>query len=114
MDNEGFQKTHGVKDARKLNGSFYDARAPVANPANPPDEWNQLKMLCRGADIKCWINAVQVFDVDIADWTEAGVNPDGTTNKFKRPLAEFPRSGHIGFQNHGQEVWFKDVVIRRL
>ena len=114
MDNEGFQKTHGVKDARKLNGSFYDAQAPASDPSRPVGDWNHLRMRCMGPEIKFWINGIPVIAVDIDDWSEAGKNPNGSTNKFKRPLRNFPRSGHIGFQNHGQKVWFKNIRIRSL
>ncbi|MAS94122.1 MAG: hypothetical protein CMO55_13075 [Verrucomicrobiales bacterium] len=114
MDNVGFQKTHGEKDARKLNGSFYDAKAPSANPANPVGEWDKLVLKCVGPRITCSINGVQVFDVDVNDWPEVGKNPDGTTNKFKTAIKDKPRKGYIGLQNHGQVVWFKDVSIKSL
>ncbi len=114
MDNEGFQKTHGKKDAKKLNGSFYDAKAPSSDPAKPVGEWNTFKLTCKGRRIRLSINGVQVFDVDVDDWDTAGKNPDGTNNKFKTALKDLPRTGRIGLQNHGQVVWFKDIVIKPL
>lgn len=114
MDNEGFQKTHGKKDAKKLNGSFYDAKAPSSNPANPVGEWNSFKLICKGPRVRLAINGVQVFDVNVDDWDTAGLNPDGTKNKFKTALKELPRNGLIGLQNHGQVVWFKDIAIKKL
>lgn len=114
MDNEGFQKTHGPKEPRKLNGSFYEGAAPLANPANPVGEWDTLTLKAVGTEMTCHINGVKVFDVDVNDWPEVGKNPDGTPNKFKVAIKDKPRSGFIGFQNHGQYVWFKDVKIRKL
>lgn len=114
MDNEGFQKEHGPRDERKLNGSFYDGKAPSSDPANPVGEWNAFRLTCDGPRIQIAINGVQVIDVNVDDWDTAGVNPDGTTNKFKTAFKDLPRNGKIGFQNHGQVVWFKDVKIRRL
>jgi len=114
MDNEGFQATHGKKDARKLNGSFYDARAPQEHPVNPPGEWNALRLRCEGPVITCWINGVRTFEVDVEDWDTAGRNPDGTANKFRQALADLPRGGRIGLQNHGQYVWFRAIRIREL
>jgi len=114
MDNEGFQKTHGKKDLRKLNGSFYDAKGPSSHPENPPGEWNTFKLRCEGPIIQCWINGTQTFKVNVDEWTTPLKNPDGTTNKFKTALKDLPRKGFVGMQNHGQYVWFKDVVIERL
>ena len=114
MDNEGFQKTHGKKDERKLNGSFYDCQAPASDPQNPIGQWNDLTIRCQGPRIQFTINGVQVIDVDVNNWPEAGKNPDGTTNKFKTAMKDKPRIGHIGLQNHGQPVWFRNVSIREL
>jgi hypothetical protein len=112
MDNEGFQKTHGKKDAKKLNGSFYDAKAPSSNPAKPVGEWNTLRLMCRGPNVQIGINGTQVIDVDVDDWKTPRKNPDGTGNKFNTALKDLPRTGHIGLQNHGQKVWFKNIRIK--
>ena len=113
MDNEGFQKAKGmVLEKRKLNGSFYDGKAPSSDPSNPVGEWNTLELVCQGPVVKLSINGEETFEVNVDDWDTAGENPDGTSNKFKTALKDLPRVGRIGFQNHGQVVWFKDVMIR--
>lgn len=114
MDNEGFQKSHGKKDGRKLNGSFYDAQAPSSDPSNPAGQWNRLKLSCEGPRVRIAINGTEVIDVDVDQWDTPGENPDGSTNKFKTALKDLPRTGRIGLQNHGQVVWFKDIKIRPL
>lgn len=114
MDDEGYQKSHGPLDARKLNGSFYEGKPASAQPAKGPGQWNTLTLKCVGPRMTCAINGVEVFDVDVNDWPEAGKNPDGTPNKFKVAIRDKPRRGRIGFQNHGQVVWFRDVKLRVL
>jgi len=114
MDNAGFQKTHGKKDDRKLNGTFYDAKAATSDPSKAIGLWNTMHLICKGTLIKLSINGVQTFSVNIDDWVTPGKNPDGSSNKFKNALKDFPRSGQIGFQNHGQEVWFRNIKVRQL
>lgn len=114
MDDAGYQKTHGTLDARKRNGSFYEGKAPEADPAKPVGEWNTFTLKCEGTRMVCTINGVQVFDVDVNDWPEAGKNPDGSPNKFKIAIKDKPRTGRIGLQNHGQVVWFKDIRVKPL
>jgi hypothetical protein len=29
-------------------------------------------------------------------------------------LKALPRTGHVGFQDHGHDVWFRNVRIRRM
>lgn len=114
MDNEGFQKAHGPRDDKKLNGSFYDGKAPTHDASNPVGEWNAFRLVCEGPRIRISINGDEVVDVNVDDYDTPGKNPDGSTNKFKTAFKDLPRKGRIGFQNHGQVVWFKDVRIRKL
>lgn len=114
MDDAGFQKTHGVKESKKLNGSFYDCKAPSADPAHPVGEWNKFKLTCTGPIVRVSINGIEVVNVDVDDWKQPAKNPDGTANKFKTALKNLPRKGHIGLQNHGQQVWFRDIAVRKL
>ncbi len=115
MDNEGFQKKANRKlPPRKLNGSFYDGVAPAKDFSKPVGQWNKLVLRCDGPVITCHLNGGQCFSVKVDDWDTPGKNPDGSENKFKHALKDLPRTGRIGFQNHGQVVWFKEVVIRPL
>ena len=112
MDDEGFQNSHGEKNPKNLNGAFYDAQAASSNPAKPAGQWNQMTVKCQGPTIQISINGVVVNEVDVDRWDTPNKNPDGTPNKFKTALKDLPRTGRIGFQNHGQVVWIKDVKIR--
>ena len=115
MDDEGFQKKAKKKlPPRKLNGSFYDGLAPTKDFSRPVGEWNAFRLLCDGPLITCYINGGKSFSVNLDHWDVPGKNPDGSANKFNHALKELPRKGRIGFQNHGQVVWFKDIAIRSL
>ena len=114
LDDEGFQKVKGKKDGKNLNGSVYDAQAASSNSAKPAGQWNRLKLTCRGPLVKVEINGVVVNEANLDRWETPRKNPDGSANKFKTALKDLPRKGQIGFQNHGQFVWFKDVSIRPL
>ena len=115
MDNEGFQKkTKRKLPPRKLNASFYDGVSPAGDFSNPVGQWNKLRLVCKGPVVTCRLNEKLAFSVNLDDWTEPGKNPDGTTNKFKTAFKDMPRKGRIGFQNHGQAVWFRNMLVRPL
>ena len=111
LDNAGFQKVKGPKDGKNLNGAFYDAQAATKDTSNPVGQWNEFRLTCQGSRAKVEINGVVVNEIDFDRWDTANANPDGTRNKFKTALKELPRTGRIGFQNHGQVVWIKDVRV---
>ena len=115
MDNEGFQKkAKKILPPRKLNASFYDGVAPKGEFSNPVGRWNQAELICKGPQVSFSLNGQLAFSINLDDWKKAGQNPDGTTNKFKTALKDLPRTGYIGFQNHGQVVWFRSIRINIL
>ena len=112
VDSKGFQKVKGKKDPRNLNGAFYDCQPATSDPQKPIGEWNEFRLNCEGTQLTIEINNVIVNQADISRWDTPNKNPDGSANKFKTALNRLPRTGRIGFQNHGQVVWFKDIRIQ--
>ncbi|MEK7407847.1 MAG: DUF1080 domain-containing protein [Acidobacteriota bacterium] len=92
-------------------GGIYDLAAPKENRFKP-GEWNHYRITCQGARISVELNGALTAEADLDQWTEARKNPDGSPNKFRRPLKDFARRGHIGFQDHGSPVSYRNILIR--
>ncbi|MFC1732527.1 DUF1080 domain-containing protein, partial [candidate division KSB1 bacterium] len=95
-------------------GSVYDCLPPSADTAKKAGEWNHFTITCRANRIYVVHNGVQIIDMDVDLWTEPRQNPDGTSNKFRTAIRDMPREGHIGLQDHGQPVWFRNLKIKGL
>jgi hypothetical protein len=95
-------------------GAIYDCQAPSRNAVRKPGEWNQVRITCRGSRIEVVLNGDPVIDMDLDRWTEPGKNPDGSKNKFPRAMKDFARVGHIGLQDHGRPVWYRNLRIKAL
>ncbi len=104
----------GIYDGKQVAGSLYDAQPPSESAGKPDGEWNTMTLTANGPHITVVLNGKTIIEANIDDWTTANQNPDGTKNKFKTPLKELPRSGHIGFQYHGQPVWYRNVKLKQL
>ena len=100
------------RDARTSAGALYGLIATRDKMLRPVGEYNEARVLVLGNHVEHWLNGVKVMEF------ERG------TQEFKaligkskfRGLSHFAvaRKGHVGLQHHGEEVWFRNVKIRRL
>jgi|LSQX01.1.fsa_nt_gb hypothetical protein len=98
---------HGRLPSTQSSAALYDVATPAFNMAQPPGEWNSYDMRVEGDTVIVIYNGWKVLDLDLSLMTM----PIG---KFDTPLAEQPKEGHIILQNHGDEVWFRNLKIRPL
>jgi hypothetical protein len=103
-----------TKMEKHFCAAIYDALEPSRNAEKQIGEWNAMRITARGPSIQVELNGEKVIDMDLDRWSEAGKNPDGTPNKFKKPLKDFPRKGFIGLQDHHKAVWFRNIRIKTL
>ncbi|MDF2714524.1 MAG: Oxidoreductase family, NAD-binding Rossmann fold [Paenibacillus sp.] len=99
---------------KNSSGALYDLVAPSLNAVRPAGEWNQIRITCDRNQIQLVLNGTTVVEADIDQWSVAGKNPDGTDNKFKYAWRDQPRAGHIGLQDHGGYVEFRNIKILEL
>ncbi|MBN2448223.1 MAG: DUF1080 domain-containing protein [Phycisphaerae bacterium] len=95
-------------------GAIFDCLAPSKNAVKQAGEWNHTALTCRGSKINIVLNGEPIIDMNLDDWTTAHKNPDGTDNKFNTAYKDMPRKGYIGFQDHGHDVWYRNVRIKPL
>jgi hypothetical protein len=106
VENPGGPDKHSV-------GAIYDLVPPVKN-AGKRDDWNKYVITVKGPSITVELNGEKVSVMDLDQWKEAGKNPDGSGNKYGKALKDFRREGHIGFQDHGHKVWYRNVRLKPL
>ena len=112
---------HATTDGTKHGqcGAVYDCLSPSKDANKKPGEWNHFVITCLDNKIYVNLNGEDIIDMDLNHWTEARKNPGppiaaGTDNKFRYAYKDMAREGHIGFQYHGNPVWFKNLKIKSL
>ena len=93
-------------------GAIYDLVAPSKNVGK--DGWNKLVITAKGKDIKVNLNGEDIASIDLDKYTEPRKSADGSKNKFKTALKDFKREGHIGFQDHGANVAYRNITLEAL
>ncbi len=116
--NTGFegQVLSGKGTGKHDMGAIYDLVGPTKNVTKPTGEWNTVEITCQGPVIRISVNGEQVSELNCDELDKPGLAGDGAKHKYKlkgepRAVKDFARSGHLGFQDHGQKVWYKNVKL---
>jgi hypothetical protein len=93
--------------------ALYDLVAPNAQkPLRPVGEYNRAHIVFQGNLGEHWLNGEKVvtFDLDSDDFKVRF-----EASKYE-PIPGFAekRKGHIVLQDHGDDVWFRNIKIREL
>ncbi len=96
-------------------GAIYDLVAPTKDVVKGGGEWNSLEIRCEGPTVSVKVNGEEVSTINCDDYDKPGLRTDGTPHKFTgKAIKDFPRRGYIGLQDHGHDVWYKNVKLKQL
>ncbi|SFD19527.1 protein of unknown function [Chitinophaga sp. CF118] len=97
------------KITKHNSGDLYDLKKAVSNAAKPVGEWNKVRILKKDGHLTFWLNGTKTVETTIgsAEWKEMLAN-----SKFKnwKGFGEYAK-GHIALQDHGDQVWYRDIKI---
>jgi hypothetical protein len=113
------QVMSGTNDGKHSFGSIYDLTATTKNAGKETGEWNTVEIRCYGPYINVKVNGEEIATMNCDEFDRPGVCPDGEKHKYQlngkpRAIKDFARAGHLGFQDHGHKVWYKNVKLLEL
>ena len=100
------------RGGNRTAGALYDLIAPRVHAAKPAAEWNQVRLVVNGNHVEHWLNGQKVVEFErfspalqtlIADSKYKNLKGFGDT-----------KTGHILLQDHGSEVWYRNIKLRPL
>lgn len=98
------------KNPLTSTGSNYALYAPTEDAAKPVGEWNKVRIVAVGQRVEHWLNGRKVveFRQMSPEWTALVKG-----SKFAQwPLYGQSPRGHIGLQDHGDPVSFRNIRVR--
>jgi hypothetical protein len=101
------------KKENYLAGALYDLIGTAANSRPKPiGEWNKAEIILNKSHLKLILNGTTVAETTL--WTDEW-NQLIAGSKFNGWLdfATF-KTGHIALQDHGHEVWYRNIRIKEL
>ena len=109
LDNDGHADGKIIKHRA---GNLYDLIAGTEGVVKPVGEWNTAEIISNKGKLDLILNGVTVVSTNYGDdnWKTMVAG-----SKFKRwPDFGTIFKGHIALQNHGNDVWYKNIMIKKL
>ena len=102
------------KIASHLAGSLYDMLAADPKTVKPAGEWNTIVIAVKDGKVTHTQNGVKVVEYTLwtPEWDALVANSKFKT--FPGFIEGIAREGYIGLQDHGYDIWFRNIKIREL
>ncbi len=109
IDDEGFPDP--LEDWQH-SGANYAMHPPSRIATNPVGTYNHSRIRVKDGHVQHWLNNEKVVEYDL--WT-----PEWEKLKNSGKWEDFPdygnaKKGHIALQDHGHQIWFKNIKIKKL
>jgi len=101
------------KNPKTSAGSLYALLAANSEKAlRPVGEWNSARIVLRSSQLEHWLNGRMIVALDLASPAAKQLI---SQSKFKdMPRFAQEATGYICFQDHGDDVWYRNIRIRSL
>lgn len=109
IDNEGYK---GKLTETQKAGANYDMEANTTAATKPVGQWNSTTIIVNGNHVEHWLNGTKVLEYEINSekWL---AQKEKSKWKNAKKYGQEPE-GHIDLQDHGHEVWFRNMKVREL
>lgn len=100
-------------EGKRVTAAFYDVLKPtVKAPTRPMGEINQSRLLVKGNHVEHWLNGTKVLEYECGS---PEVKKAVAASKFRDIPGFGDRAkGNILLQDHGAQVWYRNLKIRDL
>lgn len=114
LDNEKHPDSFLGVDGNRKAGSLYDLIPAKPQNAKPAGEWNTVEIICFKGTVIHKMNGATVVEYHLwtPEWNELVAG-----SKFPElnpTWADVASEGYIGLQDHGDDVWFRNIKIKEL
>ena len=102
------------KNGNRQAGSLYDLIPAEPQNAKPYGEWNSAEVIARGANVQHIQNGEVVVEYTVGSDELNALIADSKWPAINENWGDLALEGIIGLQDHGDNVWFRNIKIKEL
>jgi hypothetical protein len=115
LDDENYAEIHNyeLKDWQ-LTAADYAMHVPdtTQKVLYPPGQWNSSRIIFTSNNVEHWLNDKKVLS--FIPWTEEWYEKRNSGKWDNFPDYGKYKKGYIGLQDHGSNLWFRNIKIKKL
>lgn len=112
LDPQAFEKYDHELQAGNVGGSLYGIIPTKPGFSKPADQWNAGRIMLENNRLQMWINGHQTVDIVLGSEKYKKLI-EGTKFAKWQDFAAMPK-GRFALQDHGEEVAFRTIRVKRL
>ena len=114
LDNDRHPDALLGKDGNRKAGSLYDLIPAKPQNTKPAGEWNSVEIISYQGTIVHKQNGETILEYHLwtPEWNDLVKNSKFPT--YNPDWAKVAKEGYIGLQDHGNDVWLRNIKIKKL
>ena len=111
LDNDGHPDSKIISHRA---GNLYDLIVGDESGVKPAEQWNQVDIIVNKGTLVMKLNGVTTVNTHLGDDSWKELIRRSKFSKGESPDFGKVFSGHISLQDHGEQVWYRNIRIQKL
>jgi hypothetical protein len=112
IDNKAWEDKGELDMKTHRTGDNYDLHAAPADYMKPVGEWNEGRIVVNNGKVEHWLNGQKAIEYDLNSQKWKDEVKKSKFASYKEYGAN--KKGHIGIQDHGATVYYRNIKIKEL